>query len=157
MIQVGLEYLTLGRLSRSLSGGEAQRVNLAQQLGSELTDTLYVLDEPSVGLHQMDAEKLYKTIESLKKLDNTILLIEHDLEIIRKADWIVEMGPKAGQEGGNVIFSGGIKNLKKNKSSITSQYIYGMKKIEVPTVRRKHAEYISIEGAKKNNLENVDF
>ena len=91
-----MDYLSLSRLSRTLSGGEAQRVNLAQQLGSELTDTLYVLDEPSIGLHQMDVEKLYKTIKNLKKLDNTILLIEHDLDIIKKADWIIEMGPKAG-------------------------------------------------------------
>ena len=100
LLEVGLDYLSLSRLSRTLSGGEAQRVNLAQQLGSELTDTLYVLDEPSIGLHQMDVEKLYKTIKNLKNLDNTILLIEHDLDIIKKADWIIEMGPKAGLEGG---------------------------------------------------------
>ena len=156
LLEVGLNYLSLSRLSRTLSGGEAQRVNLAQQLGSELTDTLYVLDEPSIGLHQMDVEKLYKTIKNLKNLDNTILLIEHDLDIIKKADWIVEMGPKAGLEGGQVVFSGKINNLKKNKSSITAKYLFGEEKINVPSKRRKFNKVISIKGAKKNNLINVN-
>ena len=156
LLEVGLNYLSLSRLSRTLSGGEAQRVNLAQQLGSELTDTLYVLDEPSIGLHQMDVEKLYKTIKNLKNLDNTILLIEHDLDIIKKADWIVEMGPKAGLEGGQVVFSGKINNLKKNKLSITAKYLFGEEKIHIPSKRRKFNKVISIKGAKKNNLTSVN-
>ena len=156
LLEVGLDYLSLSRLSRTLSGGEAQRVNLAQQLGSELTDTLYVLDEPSIGLHQMDIEKLYKTIKNLKNLDNTILLIEHDLDIIKKADWIIEMGPKAGLEGGQVVFSGKINNIKKNKSSITAKYLFGEESIDIPSKRRKFNKVISIKGAKKNNLININ-
>ena len=155
--EVGLDYLTMSRLSRTLSGGEAQRVNLAQQLGSELTDTLYVLDEPSIGLHQMDVEKLFKTIKDLQYLDNTVILIEHDLDIIKKADWIVEMGPKAGQLGGDVIYYGNPKGLKKNSNSITGKYLFGKEKIEIPNKRRKANEFIIIKGASKNNIKNVDI
>ncbi len=155
--EVGLDYLTMSRLSRTLSGGEAQRVNLAQQLGSELTDTLYVLDEPSIGLHQMDVEKLFKTIKDLQYLDNTVILIEHDLDIIKKADWIVEMGPKAGQLGGDVVYYGNPKGLKKNHNSITGKYLFGKEKIEIPNKRRKANEFIIIKGASKNNIKNVDI
>ena len=155
--EVGLDYLTMSRLSRTLSGGEAQRVNLAQQLGSELTDTLYVLDEPSIGLHQMDVEKLFKTIKDLQYLDNTVILIEHDLDIIKKADWIVEMGPKAGQLGGDVVYYGNPKGLKKNRNSITGKYLFGKEKIEIPNKRRKANEFIIIKGASKNNIKSVDI
>ena len=157
LLEVGLDYLTLSRLSRTLSGGEAQRVNLAQQLGSELTDTLYVLDEPSIGLHQKDIEKLFNSIEGLKKLDNTIILIEHDLDMISKADWIIELGPGSGYQGGDVIHCGNLKKLKKNSQSLTSRYLSGKELIEMPSKRRTSSKKISIIGAKKNNINNVDF
>lgn len=157
LLEVGLDYLTLSRLSRTLSGGEAQRVNLAQQLGSELTDTLYVLDEPSIGLHQKDIEKLFNSIEGLKKLDNTIILIEHDLDMISKADWVIELGPGSGYQGGDVIHCGNLKKLKKNSQSLTSRYLSGKELIEMPSKRRTSSKKISIIGAKKNNINNVDF
>ena len=146
---MGLDYLTLSRLSKTLSGGEAQRVNLAQQLGSELTDTLYVLDEPSIGLHQKDIEKLFNTIQGLKNLDNTIILIEHDLDMISKADWVIELGPGSGYQGGDVIHCGSLEKLKRNSQSLTSSYLNGKQSIKIPSKRRTSSKKISILGAKK--------
>jgi len=157
LVEVGLEYLTLARLTRTLSGGEAQRVNLAQQLGSRLTDTLYVLDEPSIGLHPRDIERLFKTIQDLRDLDNTIIVIEHDLDIISKSDWIIELGPKSGENGGQLIYCGATKNLKKNINSITSKYLTGDLNIHVPQKRRSSSQKLKIQGASKHNLQKVTF
>ena len=157
LIQVGLEYLTLDRLGKTLSGGEIQRVNLSQQLGSELTDTLYVLDEPSIGLHAKDIENLYKTIINLRDLDNTIILIEHDLGIISKADWIVELGPKSGKSGGNLIHCGDYKSLIKNKKSITSKYLNKEKEIKKAPTKMKSKNMIKVNNASKNNIKDVSF
>ncbi|MBA4729131.1 MAG: excinuclease ABC subunit UvrA [Candidatus Dadabacteria bacterium] len=157
LLEVGLDYLTLSRLSKTLSGGEAQRVNLAQQLGSELTDTLYVLDEPSIGLHQKDIEKLFNTIQGLKNLDNTIILIEHDLDMISKADWVIELGPGSGYQGGDIIHCGSLEKLKRNSQSLTSSYLNGKQSIKIPSKRRTSSKKISILGAKKNNIDNIDF
>ena len=157
LMQVGLEYLTLDRLGKTLSGGEIQRVNLSQQLGSELTDTLYVLDEPSMGLHAKDIENLYKTIINLRDLDNTIILIEHDLGIISKADWIVELGPKSGKSGGNLIHCGDYKSLIKNKKSITSRYLNKEKEIKKAPTKIKSKNMIKVSNVSKNNIKNVSF
>ena len=157
LVEVGLEYLTLGRLGRSLSGGEAQRVNLAQQLGSRLTDTLYVLDEPSIGLHPKDIERLFRTLINLRNLDNTIVLIEHDLDIISKSDWIIELGPASGEKGGDLIYCGNRKDISKNSQSITNKYIDGTLCIQTPTSRRNTLKKIKIKGASKNNLNKVSF
>ena len=157
LIEVGLEYLTLNRLGKTLSGGEIQRVNLSQQLGSELTDTLYVLDEPSIGLHAKDINNLYKTIINLRNLDNTIILIEHDLSIISKADWIIELGPKSGKMGGELVHCGDYKSLKKNKDSITSKYLNKKIQIEKTISKKLPKEKIKIKNASLNNIKNVSF
>ena len=157
LIEVGLEYLTLNRLGKTLSGGEIQRVNLSQQLGSELTDTLYVLDEPSIGLHAKDINNLYKTIINLRNLDNTIILIEHDLSIISKADWIIELGPKSGKMGGELVHCGDYKSLKKNKDSITSKYLNKKIQIEKTISKNLPKEKIKIKNASLNNIKNVSF
>lgn len=158
LVEVGLEYLTLNRLGKTLSGGEIQRVNLSQQLGSELTDTLYVLDEPSIGLHSKDVENLYKTIVNLRDLDNTIILIEHDLGIISKADWIIELGPKSGKQGGNLIHCGDYKSLLKNNDSITSKYLNKKNKIQKNISTKKFSNtLIKVNNASKNNVSNISF
>ena len=157
LIEVGLEYLTLNRLGKTLSGGEVQRVNLSQQLGSELTDTLYVLDEPSIGLHVKDIESLYKTIVNLRDLDNTVILIEHDLGIISKADWVIELGPKSGKFGGDIVHCGDYKSLKNNSNSITSKYLNKKLQINKNTKKKISTEKIKINKATKNNIKNVDF
>lgn len=157
LLEVGLEYLTLNRLGKTLSGGEAQRVNLAQQLGSELTDTLYVLDEPSIGLHPKDIKKLFKTITNLRDLDNTIILIEHDLDIISKSDWIIELGPESGRFGGELICSGDLKKLKKTQNSITAKYLNGELKIDMPKKRRPYCKSIKINSASMNNINKQSF
>lgn len=158
LLRVGLEYITLSRLSRTLSGGEAQRINLACQLGSRLTETLYVLDEPSIGLHPRDIDQLNKLILQLKSGGNTVLLIEHDLETIKSADYIVELGPRSGEAGGEVIYQGskaGFGNCKVD--SITRKYLDGEKKIEIPKKRRKPTNsYLEILKASQNNLKNID-
>ncbi|MEE2701670.1 MAG: excinuclease ABC subunit UvrA [Thermodesulfobacteriota bacterium] len=155
LVEVGLEYLTLARLGRTLSGGEAQRVNLAQQLGSRLTDTLYVLDEPSIGLHPKDIERLLKTIKNLRDLDNTIVLIEHDLDIISKADWIIELGPRSGDNGGRLIYCGPTENINTKKESITNKYLTGNLFVETPRQRRSSTQKLKMKYASKNNLKKV--
>ena len=155
---VGLDYLTLGRGSGSLSGGESQRIRLASQIGSGLTGVLYVLDEPSIGLHQRDNERLLETLKNLRDLGNTVIVVEHDEEAILTADYVVDMGPKAGVHGGEVIAAGTPSKIKKSKKSITGQYLTGKREIELPAQRRKvdPKRVISIRGARGNNLKDVD-
>ncbi|MCX2563549.1 excinuclease ABC subunit UvrA [Acetobacter thailandicus] len=154
---VGLDYLTLARSSATLSGGESQRIRLASQIGSGLTGVLYVLDEPSIGLHQRDNERLLGTLERLKKLGNTLIVVEHDEDAIRSADWLVDMGPGAGVHGGTVIAAGTPEQVAKVPESITGAYLSGRKKIPVPQKRRKadKKRILKIEGATGNNLKNV--
>jgi len=155
---VGLDYLTLGRGSGSLSGGESQRIRLASQIGSGLTGVLYVLDEPSIGLHQRDNERLLETLQNLRDLGNTVIVVEHDEEAILTADYVVDMGPKAGVHGGEVIAAGPPAKIKKAKKSITGQYLTGKREIALPEQRRKvdPKRLISIRGARGNNLKDVD-
>ena len=155
---VGLEYLTLSRGSGSLSGGESQRIRLASQIGSGLTGVLYVLDEPSIGLHQRDNERLLKTLKRLRDLGNTVIVVEHDEEAITTADHVVDLGPAAGVNGGRVVAEGNVAKIKKNQNSITGQYLSGKLKIEVPSNRRKalNNKYIEIIKAEGNNLKNVN-
>ncbi len=155
---VGLDYLTLGRGSGSLSGGESQRIRLASQIGSGLTGVLYVLDEPSIGLHQRDNERLLETLQNLRDLGNTVIVVEHDEEAILTADYVVDMGPKAGVHGGEIIAAGTPAKIKKTKKSITGQYLTGKRQISLPAQRRKidPKRVISIRGARGNNLKDVD-
>ncbi|MEP4051843.1 MAG: excinuclease ABC subunit UvrA [Litorimonas sp.] len=155
---VGLDYLTLGRGSGSLSGGESQRIRLASQIGSGLTGVLYVLDEPSIGLHQRDNERLLETLQNLRDLGNTVIVVEHDEEAILTADYVVDMGPKAGVHGGEVIAAGTPAKIKKSKKSITGQYLTGKREIALPAKRRKvdPKRVISVRGARGNNLKDVD-
>ena len=155
---VGLEYLTLSRGSGSLSGGESQRIRLASQIGSGLTGVLYVLDEPSIGLHQRDNERLLKTLKRLRDLGNTVIVVEHDEEAITTADHVVDLGPAAGVNGGKVVAEGNVQKIKRNPNSITGQYLSGKLKIEVPKIRRKafNNKYIEIIKAEGNNLKNVN-
>ena len=155
---VGLEYLTLSRGSGSLSGGESQRIRLASQIGSGLTGVLYVLDEPSIGLHQRDNERLLKTLKRLRDLGNTVIVVEHDEEAITTADHVVDLGPAAGVNGGKVVAEGNVAKIKKNQNSITGQYLSGKLKIEMPSNRRKalNNKYIEIIKAEGNNLKNVN-
>ena len=155
---VGLDYLTLGRGSGSLSGGESQRIRLASQIGSGLTGVLYVLDEPSIGLHQRDNERLLETLQNLRDLGNTVIVVEHDEEAILTADYVVDMGPKAGVHGGEVIAAGTPAKIMKSKKSITGQYLTGKREIDMPAQRRKFDKkrVIKIRGARGNNLKDVD-
>ena len=154
---VGLEYLTLSRLSGTLSGGEAQRIRLASQIGSALTGVLYVLDEPSIGLHQRDNTRLINTLKTLRDLDNTVIVVEHDEDMIREADYIVDMGPLAGVNGGEVVASGNIEDIMNCPSSITGAFLSGKEVIEVPSKRRKgNGKKIKLYGCNKNNLKNID-
>ena len=160
LVDVGLDYLTLARSAGTLSGGEAQRIRLATQIGSGLVGVVYILDEPSIGLHQRDNDKLLKTLNYLKDLGNTLIVVEHDEDTMKNADYIVDIGPAAGINGGEVVFSGKVKDILKCKQSITGQYLSGKKKIEIPTSRRlPTAKKITIAGATENNLQNisVDF
>ncbi|MBQ8870519.1 MAG: excinuclease ABC subunit UvrA [Alphaproteobacteria bacterium] len=155
---VGLEYLTLSRQSGSLSGGEAQRIRLASQIGSGLTGVMYVLDEPSIGLHQRDNDKLLETLNHLRDIGNTVIVVEHDEDAIKAADYLVDMGPLAGQQGGHVVAKGTVDEVLKNNDSLTAQYINKEKNIEVPKTRRKgNGLYIELEGVKTNNLKNVNL
>ncbi|MFH2220435.1 MAG: excinuclease ABC subunit UvrA [Pseudomonadota bacterium] len=157
---VGLSYLTLDRPAYTLSGGESQRIRLATQIGSKLTGVLYVLDEPSIGLHQRDNRRLLATLSQMRDLGNTVLVVEHDEETIRSADYVVDMGPGAGVNGGEVVFSGPPAELVKSSTSLTGQYLSGRKRIEVPANRRAgHGKKLVVEGASQNNLKNitVDF
>ncbi|MCF8358055.1 MAG: excinuclease ABC subunit UvrA [Prolixibacteraceae bacterium] len=153
---VGLGYLTLNRLSSTLSGGESQRINLATSLGSGLVGSLYILDEPSIGLHSRDTHRLIGVLKKLKKLGNTVIVVEHDEEIIRSADMVVDIGPHAGTNGGEIIFNGSLAKLQKDKKSLTAKYLNNEMKIEIPTSRRKWNNYIEVNGARENNLKNID-
>ena len=154
---VGLDYLDLSRSSGTLSGGESQRIRLATQIGSSLMGVLYILDEPSIGLHQRDNERLIATLKRLRDLGNTVIVVEHDEDTMRAADYIVDIGPGAGIHGGNVIFSGELEKLKDCKESITSDYLTGRKKIPVPNVRRKgNGTFLTVKGAAENNLKNIN-
>jgi excinuclease ABC subunit A len=154
--EVGLTYLQLNRGAATLSGGEAQRIRLATQIGSGLTGVLYVLDEPSIGLHQSDNKKLIETLLRLKNLGNTVLVVEHDEETMRSSDFIIDIGWGAGEEGGNIVAAGDFETVSKNKKSITGQYLSGKQKVPYPKVRRKgNNEKIVVRGAKENNLKNL--
>lgn len=153
---VGLSYLTLSRSASTLSGGEAQRIRLATQIGSGLTGVLYILDEPSIGLHQKDNERLLKTLERLRDLGNTLIVVEHDEDTMRRADFIVDIGPKAGVLGGEIVATGTVEDIISEKRSITGDYLAGRRKIEVPKDRKKpDGRYITVKGAKQNNLKSV--
>ncbi|MEZ4338534.1 MAG: excinuclease ABC subunit UvrA [Sandaracinaceae bacterium] len=157
LLDVGLDYLTLDRSGPSLSGGEAQRIRLASQLGSELSGVMYVLDEPSIGLHQRDNQRLIATLEGLRNAGNTVIVVEHDEETIRAADHVVDFGPGAGHLGGQVVFSGTPKELAKAKHSVTGGFLSGRRRIEVPSQRRKgNGARITVKGARANNLRGVD-
>ena len=154
---VGLDYLSLSRQSGTLSGGESQRIRLASQIGSGLTGVMYVLDEPSIGLHQRDNDRLLSTLTRLRDIGNTVIVVEHDEDAIRSADYLVDMGPAAGDLGGNVTASGTVAEVLENKNSLMAQYLNGIKKIEVPQKRRKgNGKFIELKGAKTNNLKNVN-
>lgn len=155
-MDVGLGYLTLDRLSSTLSGGESQRINLSTSLGSNLVGSLYILDEPSIGLHPRDTNRLVGVLEQLRDIGNTVIVVEHEEEVIRAADWIVDIGPEAGYNGGEVVFSGPLKALLKEKKSLTADYLTGRRKIAVPTSRRSPAAWITVKGARQNNLKNID-
>ena len=154
---VGLEYLTLSRASGTLSGGESQRIRLATQIGSSLMGVLYILDEPSIGLHQRDNHKLLNTLKNLRDLGNTVIVVEHDEDTMREADFLVDIGPGAGVHGGEVIFAGPPQEIENCQSSLTGQYLSGKRKVEVPEVRRKgNGKFLEIRGASQNNLQNVN-
>lgn len=157
LLKVGLDYLTLSRLARTLSGGEAQRVSLSCQLGSSLTETLYILDEPSIGLHQRDIDQLIAIVKELTERNNTVVLVEHDLEMIRASDYIVELGPKSGEHGGRLVFQGGLDSFTQNSfESITKSYYLNEKQIEIPKTRRMGSgKYITVEGACEHNLKDI--
>ena len=156
LVDVGLSYLTLSRMSNTLSGGESQRITLATTLGSSLVGSMYILDEPSIGLHSRDTERLIGVLKQLRDLGNTVVVVEHDEDIIRAADWLVDMGPGAGRLGGEVVFNGLPKDLPKAKRSYTADYLLGRRKIEVPAERRRWRDRISIRGAYANNLKHID-
>lgn len=156
LINVGLGYLTLNRLSNSLSGGESQRINLATSLGSSLVGSLYILDEPSIGLHSKDTTLLIKVLRDLQGIGNTVVVVEHDEEIIRAADYIIDVGPKAGRLGGEIVYQGDVSGLEKNTESYTVRYLTEEEKIEVPATRRRWNNYIELTGVRQNNLKNVD-
>ena len=156
LLDVGLGYLTLDRLSSSLSGGESQRINLATSLGSSLVGSLYILDEPSIGLHSRDTDLLIKVLRQLQALGNTVVVVEHDEEIIRAADYIIDIGPKAGRLGGEVVYQGPVNELQTCSNSYTVRYLTGEEQIEVPPFRRKWNNYIEVKGARKNNLKGID-
>lgn len=156
LMDVGLGYLTLNRLSNSLSGGESQRINLATSLGSSLVGSLYILDEPSIGLHSRDTDRLIKVLRQLQELGNTVVVVEHDEEIIRAADYIIDIGPKAGRLGGQVVYQGDMKDLQKGSDSYTVRYLLGEENIEIPPCHRPWNNYIEIKGARENNLKGID-
>lgn len=157
MVNVGLDYLTLSRTAATLSGGEAQRIRLATQIGSQLMGVLYILDEPSIGLHQRDNARLIGTLKRMRDLGNTVLVVEHDEDTIRAADWIVDMGPGAGEHGGHVVCSAEKDSFVRSKESLTAQYLRGERRIHVPAERREgNGEYIYLRGVTENNLKNID-
>ena len=157
LMDVGLSYLTIDRESRTLSGGEAQRIKLATQIGSGLTGVLYVLDEPTIGLHHRDTERLLNSLKNLRDLGNTLIIVEHDEKTIREADHIIDMGPGAGENGGEIVCSGGIEDIINCKNSITGKYLKGEERIEIPKERRKgNGKYFEIIGAREHNLKNIN-
>ncbi len=156
LIDVGLGYLTLSRAAGGLSGGEAQRIRLATQIGSSLMGVLYILDEPSIGLHQRDNQKLINTLKRMRDLGNTLIVVEHDEDTMYAADWIVDVGPGAGIHGGSIVAEGTVDDIKACKESLTGQYLSGAKKIAVPATRREPTGFLSIRGAKEHNLKNID-
>jgi excinuclease ABC subunit A len=156
LLDVGLDYLTLGRAAATLAGGEAQRIRLASQIGSGLVGTLYVLDEPSIGLHQRDNHRLIDTLVRLRDLGNTVLVVEHDEDTIRASDWIVDIGPGAGEHGGQVVYSGPVKGIAKAKDSVTGQYLSGERSIPTPATRRSPgSDWLTVRGAREHNLKNL--
>ena len=157
LVNVGLDYLTLARNSGTLSGGEAQRIRLATQIGSSLMGVLYILDEPSIGLHQRDNDKLIATLKNLRDVGNTVIVVEHDEDTMRESDYIVDIGPGAGEHGGEIVAAGTLEEIMKNEKSITGQYLVGKKKIEIPKTRRKgNGKKVTVKGAKENNLKNLN-
>jgi excinuclease ABC subunit A len=154
--QVGLGYLTLSRMSSTLSGGESQRINLATSLGSSLVGSMYILDEPSIGLHPRDTERLIEVLKSLKSLGNTVIIVEHDEEVMRAADQIIDIGPYSGTHGGQLVFQGNWEKILKEESSLTARYLTGKDEIPVPSQRRKWKEFIEINGARENNLKGIN-
>ena len=156
LVNVGLDYLSLSRGTASLSGGEAQRIRLATQIGSGLVGVCYILDEPSIGLHQKDNDKLLEALKGLRDLGNTLIVVEHDEDTMRAADYIVDIGPGAGSHGGQVVAAGTAEEIMKNPNSLTGKYLSGELRIEVPKARRSPAGYLTIKGAKENNLKNID-
>jgi excinuclease ABC subunit A len=155
---VGLTYLTLDRSAETLSGGEAQRIRLASQIGSGLVGVMYILDEPSIGLHQRDNDKLLKTLRDLKALGNTVIVVEHDEDTMLASDHIVDVGPGAGNSGGNIVYTGAPEGIKKLKTSLTGQYLSGEKQIQVPKKRvvYNNKKVLKIHKAHLNNLQNLD-
>ena len=156
LLDVGLEYLTLDRSAATLSGGEAQRIRLASQLGSELSGVMYVLDEPSIGLHQRDNLRLIATLRRLRDLGNSVIVVEHDAETIESADYVVDFGPGAGRLGGRVVAEGSVETLKASRASLTGKFLAGTERIEIPSERRKPKGFLTIKGAREHNLQNID-
>ncbi len=156
LIDVGLDYLSLSRATATLSGGEAQRIRLATQIGSGLVGVAYIMDEPSIGLHQNDNEKLLKTLKHLRDLGNTLIVVEHDEDTMLAADYVVDIGPRAGAHGGEVVATGTANQIMKNRKSITGQYLSGKLKVPVPDIRRKPSGFIQVKGAQENNLKNIN-
>lgn len=155
LCKVGLGYLTLNRTSNTLSGGESQRINLATSLGSSLVGSIYILDEPSIGLHSRDTENLIEVLKNLRDLGNTVIVVEHDEDVMRAADYIIDIGPEAGYLGGELVFAGNFKELK-NADTLTSKYLTGKLEIKIPEKRRKPKEFVKVKGARQNNLKNID-
>jgi len=156
LTEVGLSYLTLNRLSNSLSGGESQRINLATSLGSSLVGSIYVLDEPSIGLHPRDTQRLIGVLRSLRNIGNTVLVVEHEEEMMQAADYLIDIGPEAGVNGGQLIFSGTYEEILKDENSLTGKYLNGSEKIGIPANRRKWQHFVEIKGARENNLKDID-
>ena len=157
MEEVGLDYLTLDRMTHTLSGGEIERTKLATQIGSGLVGVLYILDEPTIGLHQRDNLKLINTLKQLRDTGNTVVIVEHDEETIRNADYVIDLGPGAGKQGGEVVSYGVASDIMENPESLTGLYLSGKKKIAVPESRRKgNGRYLQVIGARQNNLKNID-
>lgn len=156
LADVGLSYLTLNRLSSSLSGGESQRINLATSLGSSLVGSIYVLDEPSIGLHPRDTHRLIRVLKSLRDAGNTVIVVEHEEEIMQQADYLIDIGPLAGTQGGNLVFAGTYEEILKDDKSLTGKYLSGREQIVIPPFRRKWNDFIEIKGARENNLKNID-
>ena len=156
LCNTGLQYLTLNRLSNTLSGGETQRINLARALGSNLTGSMYILDEPSIGLHPTDTEKLISVMKSLRDLGNSVIVVEHDEDIIRESDYIIDLGPGAGRNGGKVVFQGTLNELMKNESSLTAKYFRGEDSLTVKKKNKNPKFFIELKNVTQNNLKNID-